>query len=158
MLRSLVLSLLLVLSLPAVADLDRLQFMLGRWQSDNFGQGAEEFWTGGDTSMAGLFRGVLPDGRVITEFILVEQGESGITMRWNHFNEDYSRWENDPIEHHLVESRSNYANFEMAETVKGLPKNLVYSRSGNELKVWVGDLGATDQGGAFELTFYRVGD
>ncbi len=132
-----------------------LGFLLGHWQSEEFGQGATEFWTGDGSSMAGVFRGVLDNGRVITEFILIESNESGTIMRWNHFNEDFSRWEDAPIEHELLEIRPNYANFEMVQAEQGLPRNLVYAREGNTLTVWVGDLEAKDQRGAFEIKYQR---
>ena len=147
---------LLVLSMSAKADLDSLSFMLGEWRSADFGKGATEFWTGGGTSMAGVFRGELNDGRVITEFIQIEATEAGPVMRWNHYNENYSRWEAEPIEHHLKESKPGYANFAMKQAVKGLPMNLIYSQSGDELTIWVGDIGAEDQTGAFELKFRRM--
>jgi hypothetical protein len=154
--KSLIVIALLVLSMSAKADLDPLSFMLGEWRSKDFGKGATEFWTGSASSMAGVFRGELNDGRVITEFIQIEATDVGPVMRWNHYSEDYSRWETDPIEHHLKEIKPGYANFAMEQAVKGLPMNLIYSREGDVLTVWVGDLAADDQTGAFELKFERV--
>ncbi|MFN3237946.1 MAG: DUF6265 family protein [Pseudomonadales bacterium] len=142
---------------PVAAESGPLDFMLGRWQATDFGQGAEEFWSGDASSLAGVFRGVLNDGRVITEFMLIEHDEGKYVLRWNHFNEDFSRWEAEPIEHELVGVETNYANFAMSKAVKGLPKNLVYRRTGDILTVWVGDLEATDTPGAFQLNYQRVG-
>lgn len=139
------------------ADSNPLTFMLGRWHSDGFGQGAEEFWTGDSRSMAGVFRAVIGQDRVVTEFILIEHTATGAVMRWNHFNEDYSRWEAEPIEHHLIDVKPNYANFEMVAAKKGLPRNLIYSRQGDILTVWVGDLAAEDQAGAFQIEYKKVG-
>lgn len=133
-----------------------LDFILGNWHSEGFGRGATELWTGDDSSLAGVFRGVLDDGRVITEFILIEINEDSATMRWNHFNEDFTRWETAPIEHVLVELKPDYANFEMPEAKKGLPRNLVYSREGDVLTVWVGDLNAKDQRGAFQVKYQLI--
>ena len=145
----------ILLSATARADLDALGFLAGTWHSADFGKGASEVWVPGSSSMAGIFKGELNDGRVITEFMLIHSTDDGVVLRWNHFNQDFTRWEKVPIEHVLVEFRSNYANFQMTEPVKGLPRNLVYLRRGDELTVWVGDLSAEDQSGAFELMFLK---
>lgn len=146
---------LILLSAIARADLDALGFLAGTWHSSDLGKGVSEVWVPGSTSMAGIFKGELNDGRVITEFMLIHSTANGVVLRWNHFNQDYTRWEAAPIEHVLVETRSNYANFQMIESVKGLPRNLVYSRQGDELTVWIGDLSVEDQSSAFELTFLK---
>ncbi|MFT6645414.1 MAG: hypothetical protein ACJAX5_003061 [Patiriisocius sp.] len=146
---------LILLSAIARADLDALGFLAGTWHSSNFGKGASEVWTPCGTSIAGVFTGELNDGRVITELMPVDSTGDGVVLRWIHFNQDYSRWEKAPIEHVLVEIRSNYANFQMMDPVESLPRNMVYSLRGDELSVWIGDLEAEDQSGAFELTFLK---
>jgi hypothetical protein len=41
------------------------------------------------------------------------------------------------------------------DPLESLPRNMVYSLRGDELSVWIGDLEAEDQSGAFELTFLK---
>lgn len=147
----LLISVLLFSATALRADLSQLDFMVGNWISEDFGRGATENWARSDTSMAGMFYGTLNDGRVITEFMLIEKSGDEIVLRWNHFNEDYSRWESEPIEHYLVESSGNKAKFEMKPVVKGLPRHLIYTKEKDSLTVWVGD--DSNPTGAFELTF-----
>ena len=146
-----------LIAAPVSADLDRLSFLQGYWQAEAFGSTATEVWLPAEAgTMTGMFRAVLPNGRVVIEYITIEEKQGRTVMRWNHHNADHSRWESEPIVHELVELEEGYAVFEMAELVKGLPRNLIYVRNGEGYQVWVGDRHANSHEGAFELNFKRA--
>jgi hypothetical protein len=145
---------LFLLAQAARADLDSLTFMHGDWSGSSFGGSVSESWrfTGGST-MTGVFKAITGDNHEIIEFILIEESDQGVVMRWNHYRPDYSRWEDTVVEHRLVEAAENYAKFQISQTSEKLPTHMIYRRNEDTMRVWVGDLEASDPSGAFELIF-----
>lgn len=142
----------LLFSSASHADIEKLGFLTGTWTGPAFGGTAKEVWQAPMAkTMVGTFSGVLRGGRPFFEFFIIEETDQGTVMRWNHYNADYTRWEESTNEHWLKEAGDNSVNFEMKTPVKGLPANIVYKVVGNELIIWVGDLNAEDKSGAIEL-------
>jgi len=149
----------LFLANSALADLSKLEFLKGTWTGPAFGGTATESWQAPEAkTMLGSFKTVMGNGNTVIELFIVEDTAEGVVMRWNHYNKDYSRWEDSTNEHWLIESGHHAATFALKKEVAGLPRNIVYKRKGDELFIWVGDLEASDKSGAFEFALTKSVD
>ena len=110
---------------PGIED---LAWLAGAWTGKGLGGEVELHWTtpkGG--SLAGMSR-LVQDGKAgFFEFILIEQGEKGVTLRFQHFNPGYTVWEkNGPLVLDLVETTTGRAVFQSRDP-KQSPARMVYS-------------------------------
>jgi hypothetical protein len=109
----------------ALADLD---WLAGAWTGKGLGGDVELHWskpTGG--SMVGMSRLVQNGKTGFFEFILIEQDEQGVTLRFQHFNPGFAAWEkNGPLVLDLVESGNGRAVFQSRDP-KQSPARMVYS-------------------------------
>jgi hypothetical protein len=139
-----ILALLLVLPLAAdepkrLHSVDDLAWMAGSWSGEGLGGDVEEHWStphGG--TMIGMFRLVGADDKTkVSEFMMVEQEQSGVKYRFRHYGAGHETWEPDaPLEFDLVESGEGSAVFDSATQKK--PKRLTYRlESGNNLSITV---------------------
>lgn len=108
--------------------LEELAWLAGAWTGNGLGGEVELHWTkpsGG--SMAGMSR-LVQDGQAgFYEFILIEQGDQGVTLRFQHFNPGYTAWEKDgPLLLDLVETTTGRAVFQSRDP-KQSPARMVYS-------------------------------
>jgi hypothetical protein len=108
--------------------LEDLAWLAGAWTGNGLGGEVELHWTkpnGG--SMAGMSR-LVQDGKAgFFEFILIEQGDQGVTLRFQHFNPGYTVWEkNGPLLLDLVETTTGRAVFQSRDP-KQSPARMVYS-------------------------------
>lgn len=82
-------------------------FVEGAWRGGNDALAFEEVWSAPAAGvMTGMARGWSGQSLRVLEYIVVEETEAGVFMRFKHFNADYSTWETDgPIVLRLVESK-----------------------------------------------------
>lgn len=145
---------------PETADaptLDDLAFLAGAWRGEMLGGVGEEFWSPPDAgSMLAAFRLIRGGATVMTEYILVIEDESGVTMRFKHFNNDYTTWEKDaPLTFTLAQAAPNRAVF-VSPNAEQRPGHIVYTLEGDSLRVKIGaGRDISENAGAMNLTFTR---
>ncbi len=142
---------------PGKPTLENLAFLSGAWRGEMLGGVGEEFWSPPDAgSMLAAFRLIRGGATVMTEYILVIEDESGVTMRFKHFNNDYSTWEKDaPLTFTLAEAAPNRAVF-VSPNAEQRPGHIVYTLEGDSLRVKIGaGRDITEIAGAMNLTFTR---
>ena len=104
-----------------------LAWMTGSRQGSGLGGSVEEHWSrpaGG--SMIGMFRLVQKGETSFTQYMLVEEEQGGVVLRFQHFNPGYAPWEEDgPLRFELVEAEAGKAVFESPDP-KQTPARLVY--------------------------------
>ncbi|HVS18424.1 MAG TPA: DUF6265 family protein [Planctomycetota bacterium] len=109
------------------AQIGELGWLAGQWTGKGLGGDVEQHWTkavGG--SMAGMFRLVQNGAAGFYEFLLIEQGDKGITLRFQHFNPGYAPWEkNGPLVLDLVEASPGRAVFQSRDP-KQSPARVIY--------------------------------
>ncbi len=139
-------------------ELSELAWMAGAWTGSGLGGDVELHWSkpvGG--SMVGMSRLVQNGKAGFFEFILIEQDERGITLRFQHFNPGYAAWEkNGPLTLELVETTSGRAVFQSRDP-KQSPARMVYSvRDDNGLGVLFDSPEAFGGPISFELLYERA--
>lgn len=144
------------------ANLGDLEWLVGDWRQTGDANFAQETWLAPMAgSMPGFFR-LMNDGRlVVHEYILIEQEEDRVVLRFKHYNPDYSTWEGDgpPLTFELAEVRPGYAAWENTSPSDEAPDLLRYERSGDRLTVTVMDDGANpDAGDPMTFEFRRYAD
>lgn len=112
----------------ARAKLEDLGWLAGQWAGKGLGGDVEQHWTKPVAgTMAGMFRLVQNGKPGFFEFVMIEAGEQGVTLRFQHFNPGYSAWEkNGPLVLDLVETSSNRAVFKSRDP-KQSPARMVYT-------------------------------
>ena len=114
-------------------ELSELAWLAGAWTGNGLGGDVDLHWskpTAG--SMTGMSRLVQNGKPGFYEFILIEQDERGITLRFQHFNPGYSAWEkNGPLLLDLVEATTGRAVFQSRDA-KQSPARMVYSVRGKD--------------------------
>ncbi len=130
--RYLLLSMLLIASAGhAVAaqkpDLAALAFMVGHWTSPG-SNNAEEVWLAANSgTMTGSFRWVIPGGPHVLEYLVIQQTERGVVLRFKHFRPDYSTWEEEANYYELLEAENNRAVFVSRGDNQRVPERMIYS-------------------------------
>ncbi len=116
---------------PQLSDLD---FMTGHWVSPS-SDGAEEVWLaakGG--TMTGSFRWVVPNGPHVLEYIVIQETEQGVVLRFKHLRPDYTAWEETPNYYELTETQKGRAVFTNRGDNKHVPERMIYTQpAANEL-------------------------
>jgi len=118
----------------AAADgLEELDWLTGHWVSPD--GAAEEVWLaphGG--TMTGTFRWVFPNGRVVLEFLVIQEVGGQVWFRWKHYNADYEPWEKGaPNTYLLAEADDSSATFERTGENDKVPLRYRYTREGDTL-------------------------
>ena len=110
-------------------SLAELSWLAGPWTGKGLGGDVELHWTrpvGG--SMAGMFRLVQNGATGFCEFLMIEQSDKGVTLRFQHFNPGYAAWEKSgPLVLDLTEVTATRAVFQ-ARDPKQLPARVVYTQ------------------------------
>jgi hypothetical protein len=112
-------------SVPQLSDLD---FLAGHWVAPS-SDGAEEVWLaakGG--TMTGSFRWVIPNGPHVLEYIIIQETEQGVVLRFKHLRPDYSTWEETPNYYELTETQNGRAVFTNRGDNKRAPDRMIYTR------------------------------
>jgi hypothetical protein len=128
------LCLLLIAPGALASELEKLGWLAGHWVSPD--EAAEEVWLeprGG--TMAGSFRWVFPNGRQVLEYLVIEETEDGVMLRFKHFNTDFEPWEKDqPNTYRMRSVDQQQAEFDLINDNPGVPRQLTYVREGDTLK------------------------
>lgn len=134
-LRVLIVCFALIPLLASGAGIDRLSFMAGHWVGGK-GENYEEVWLEPKSgTITGSFRWVFDNGRQVLEFIVIEETDEGIFLRFKHFHPDYVPWEKDePNIYKLSSVEGMSATFERVTDNSDVPKTLSYSRDGDMLR------------------------
>ena len=110
---------------PQLSDLD---FMTGHWVAPS-SNNAEEVWLaakGG--TMTGSFRWVVPNGPHVLEYLVIQETEQGVVLRFKHLRPDYSAWEETPNYYELTETQNGRAVFTHRGENKRVPERMIYTR------------------------------
>lgn len=92
--------------------LDDLKFLSGHWTGEAFGGTVEEIWSEPSlNAMMGMFRLKYNNADKLYEFLLIENSESGITMKFKHIKSGYMEMEDEPIFLRLIQLKDNFAEF-----------------------------------------------
>jgi hypothetical protein len=108
-----------------------LGWMAGSWYGEGLGGRVEEHWAAPDGgTLMGMFRLVGADDETkVTEFMLIEQEETGVKFRFRHYGSGHRPWESDaPLEFDLVETGERRAVFH--SSVQTQPRRLTYQLDG----------------------------
>lgn len=109
-------------------QLSELAWLTELWTGDGLGGTCDEIWMPQmDNAMQGIFR-YSKDGKVVfTEYMIIEQLDSNISLKLKHFNKDLSPWEEKDkwITFQLIKIEETTAYF----------NGLTYSRKEEELTI-----------------------
>lgn len=138
-------------------DVSELAWLAGAWTGNGLGGDVELHWSkpvGG--SLVGMSRLVQNGKAGFFEFILIEQDEQGVALRFQHYNPGYAAWEkNGPLLLDLVETTTGRAVFQSRDP-KQSPARMVYSlRDDNGLGVLFDSPEAFGGPISFELLYER---
>jgi len=121
-----------------VEGFEDISWLSGTWRSaDVEGQPVnEETWsTPAASAMMGMFRMYSGDRLIVYEFLLIEEDDDGIFMRFHHFGRNLKIHEEEPLRLRLTQSSKEELVFE--NTVNAEPKSITYTRDGRSLTVAV---------------------
>lgn len=142
---------------PARFTLDDVAWIAGGWQGEAFGSSAEEWWTppsGG--VMQGAFRLFRGERTTLMEFLTIRQTDSGVELRFYHYDPQMVARESEPLQFDLVQVGEGRAVFD--SSVQDRPGRMVYSLTDEGgLVVHVenrGEDGEVDE--AFDVRLQRV--
>ena len=123
-----------VVAQTAAPQLPDLDFMTGHWVAPS-SNNAEEVWLaakGG--TMTGSFRWAIPNGPHVLEYLVIQQTEQGVVLRFKHLRPDYSAWEETPNYYELTALSKGRAVFTNRGDNKRVPERMIYtSPAANEL-------------------------
>ena len=97
-------------------SIDQLAFFAGHWSGEMFDGVGETAWFAPKSgTMLGAFR-LIKDGKtVFSQFMIVQETDNGVILRLEHYNNDYSTWEDargtGPFEFRLVSVEDQKAVF-----------------------------------------------
>lgn len=109
-------------------QLSELAWLTELWTGEGLGGTCDEIWMPQmDNAMQGIFR-YSKDGKVVfTEYMIIEQLDSNISLKLKHFNKDLSPWE----------EKDKWITFELIkiEGTTAYFNGLTYSRKKDELTI-----------------------
>lgn len=93
-------------------SIENLNWLSGQWNGEAFGGTVEEVWSDPSANaMMGMFRLQYDNVDKLYEFLLIENSESGITMKFKHIKSGYKEMEDEPILLKLIQLKDNFAEF-----------------------------------------------
>ncbi|MBL8889779.1 MAG: hypothetical protein JNL67_07350 [Planctomycetaceae bacterium] len=116
---------------PATVELDKFQFLVGRWVGTGLGGECEEvFLPIWNNTLTGSFRYAREGKLVFSEYFSMHSDDNGVALRLKHFHPDMIGWEEKDgmVKFPLIRVEENAAYF------GGLTYKLV---GPDELHVWV---------------------
>lgn len=129
-------------------QLSELTWLTELWTGEGLGGTCDEIWMPQvDNAMQGIFR-YSKDGKVVfTEYMIIEQLDSNISLKLKHFNKDLSPWEEKDkwIIFQLIKIEGTTAYF----------NGLTYSRKEDELTIKL-NLHSGDKKWVEEFTFKKT--
>jgi hypothetical protein len=105
-----------------------LAWLAGSWTGDMEGQVAEETWSAPAAGgMMGMFRLLGEKGTSVFEFLLLEEGQGNLHLRFQHVGPGYRVWEKErPLEFRLVSAEEKAFTFESPDPNQS-PTRIVYT-------------------------------
>lgn len=77
---------------------------------------------------------MFPNGFVVTEYLLFEETDTGVTFRFKHFNKDFEPWEKEDANTYAVTKvEPNRMELEITNWNRKVPQHLVYARDGDSM-------------------------
>lgn len=129
-------------------QLSELAWLTELWTGEGLGGTCDEIWMPQmDNAMQGIFR-YSKDGKVVfTEYMIIEQLDSNISLKLKHFNKDLSPWE----------EKDKWITFELIkiEGTTAYFNGLTYSRKEDELTIKL-NLHSGDKKWVEEFTFKKT--
>lgn len=129
-------------------QLSELAWLTELWTGEGLGGTCDEIWMPQmDNAMQGIFR-YSKDGKVVfTEYMIIEQLDSNISLKLKHFNKDLSPWE----------EKDKWITFELIkiEGTTAYFNGLTYSRKEEELTIKL-NLHSGDKKWVEEFTFKKT--
>ena len=126
----------------SAVELDDLEWLSGHWFSDD--EAYEEVWIAPKAgSMSGSFRWVFENGKQILEYLVIEEKNKQIFLRFKHFEVDYIPWEKEePNVYKLESSKDRQVTFTRLSENDNVPLKLIYRRDQDHLYfTGIGDTG-----------------
>jgi len=117
--------------------IDRLDWMKGRWVSEDAGQYIEETWSPArDDAMVGALRWSRQGSVWLYELMSIEEQDDELVFRLRHFDRGLEPWASEaqgPLTYPLQNIGENFVAFEDPE--RDRPRRFVYEREGDVLVV-----------------------
>lgn len=113
---------------PGKGTLDQLSWLTGYWEGSGFGGTCVETWLpAADGAMQGIFRFVMNDTLIFTEYMHFIEHDSTITLKLKHFGKDLEGWE----------EKSEWTTFELIniEGNTAYFNGITYTLVDNKLKI-----------------------
>lgn len=130
-------------------SIDDLSFMTGRWTGEGFNGQMEEIWSQPyGLTMVATFRLVMKDTAKVLEYIVVEETDTDLILRFKHYNRMMVPWEEEPLTYYVTDLGASRVVFSMRESIKNVPKELVYDKSGDTLDVLI--IGSPEEDGTVD--------
>lgn len=113
---------------PGKATINQVSWLAGHWEGTGFGGNCNEIWLpAADGAMQGIFRFVLNDTLIFTEYMHLIEEDSSLTIKLKHFGKDLEGWE----------EKSEWTTFKLVsiENQTAYFHGLTYSVTGNKLLI-----------------------
>ncbi|HNV97948.1 MAG TPA: DUF6265 family protein [Chitinophagales bacterium] len=113
---------------PGKATIDQISWLAGYWEGTGFGGNCTELWLpAADKAMQGIFRFVLNDTLIFTEYMHLIEEDSSLTIKLKHYGKDLEGWE----------EKSEWTTFKLVsiENQTAYFSGLTYSVTGNKLLI-----------------------
>lgn len=79
---------------PGKATIGQVSWLTGHWEGTGFGGNCTEIWIpAADKAMQGIFRFVLNDTLIFTEYMHLIEEDSSLTIKLKHYGKDLEGWE-----------------------------------------------------------------
>ena len=113
---------------PGKGSLSELNWLTGYWKGTGLGGECDELWMpAADNCMTGIFR-LMKEGKLsFSEYMILEEAESTVTLKLKHFGRDLTPWEEKDkwIIFNLIKIEDMTAYF----------NGITYHRNGDELLI-----------------------
>lgn len=113
---------------PGKGSLSELSWLTGYWKGTGLGGECDELWMpAADNSMTGIFR-LIKDGTLnFSEYMILEESDSTVTLKLKHFGRDLSAWE----------EKEKWVTFNLIkiENMTAYFNGITYQRNGDELLI-----------------------
>ena len=139
----------------SIAD---LAWLAGSWKGDMEGQVAEETWSAPAAgAMMGMFRLLGEKGTSVFEFLLLEESQGNLHLRFQHVGPGYRVWEKErPLEFRLVATHEKTFTFESLDPDQS-PTRIVYALpSATQMIATVETVRGGKVANSFDVVYERV--